>query len=155
AREEVEKPMDLPTWMASHSDAVLAAKSSFAVQQTYSGPRETREYDIAKVLAEVGKEAGATSEVESRKVLESTLKRMYCRNESGKDSADSKGAAKSTSESSALTFKIEGNTLSATAPAALQTMLRRMLDAWGESGMAQIVVETRFLDSNRDLVSEL
>jgi len=33
ASEEIEKPMDLPTWMAIHSDVVLATPRSFAVQE--------------------------------------------------------------------------------------------------------------------------
>jgi type II secretory pathway component GspD/PulD (secretin) len=50
---------------------------------------------------------------------------------------------------------MEGTKLSATAPAALHERLGRTLAAWGESGLAQITVETRFLSANRDLVSEL
>jgi type II secretory pathway component GspD/PulD (secretin) len=38
---------------------------------------------------------------------------------------------------------------------ALHESLRRALGAWNENGLTQITVETRFLNSNRDLVSEL
>jgi type II secretory pathway component GspD/PulD (secretin) len=54
-----------------------------------------------------------------------------------------------------MTCTIKGTTLSATAPAALHESLRRTLDAWNENGMTQITVETRFVSSNRDLVSDL
>jgi bla regulator protein blaR1 len=59
AREKIETPVDLPTWMASHSDVVLAAKQSFAVQEIYDGPRETREYDIAKLIDRLSKESSS------------------------------------------------------------------------------------------------
>jgi hypothetical protein len=66
-----------------------------------------------------------------------------------------KEAAKGVADRSALTCTINGTTLSVTAPAALHESLRRTLDAWNENGLTQIAVETRFLTSNRDLVSDL
>jgi len=112
----------------------------------------------------IGKEG--VYKLDSQKLLELTLTQMYCRRGPDGDASahhygekqkpdDSKDAAKTISKSSPLTFEISGTTLSATAPVELHDKLRRMLDAWSESGMAQIAVETRFLNSNRDLVSEL
>ena len=75
AREKVETPVDLPTWMASHSDVVLASKPTLAEQEIYDGPRETREYDIAKLIDRLSKETG--SKDRGRKELAATLKQFY------------------------------------------------------------------------------
>ncbi|HEX3599987.1 MAG TPA: M56 family metallopeptidase, partial [Lacipirellulaceae bacterium] len=176
AREEgeTEKPMDLPTWMASHPEAVLATPQSLAVKESYAGPQETREYEVTKVLKAVQEEVESDSvgekggmKLDPQRLLEITLRQMYGVERSGSDitstehygehqnSADPKVLAKTVIDSSPPTFKVTGTTLSVTAPAGLHDALRRLLEAWGESGMEQIVVETRFLNSKRDLVSDL
>lgn len=164
AREKVEAPVDLPTWMASHSDVVLAPKPSFTVQEIYDGPRETREYDIAKLIDRLSKEIGPKDK--ARPLLEATLKQFFhlsqphddasvTSNKGNNDPAGPKDAAAAIADRSPLTCTINGTTLSVTAPAALHESLRRTLDAWNENGLTQIAVETRFLTSNRDLVSDL
>ncbi len=162
--EEVDKPVDLPTWMASHPDAVLTPKRSFVVEETYEGPRETRRYDVAKVIDNLVDEAG--SKDKARWLLEVTLKQFFFHHRvdndgtikgrtSPDDLANLGDAAKTAVDRSLLMCKVEGTTLVATAPAMLHEQLARALDAWRENGLAQITIETRFLNSNRELVSEL
>jgi hypothetical protein len=107
------------------------------------------------------------SKLGSEELLEITLKQMLGYVRTGGDASRSKHSVeegvsvgvkdveRASTGSLPLAFKVTGTTLSATAPASLHETLRRMLDAWGESGMAQITLETRFLSSNRDLVSDL
>ena len=172
AREEVEKPMDLPTWMASHPDAVLASQRSYEVRPIYAGPWETREYEVTRALQAIRDEAESCANggkrdpmLDSGWLLEITLKQMFShvhRDDPPGGSVNSevapsgdKTAADHKAKSLSPTFKVTGKTLSATAPATMHDFVRRMLDVWGESGMAQISIETRFLHSNRDLVSDL
>jgi bla regulator protein blaR1 len=166
ANQPEEKPVDLPTWMASHPAAVLAPKRSYEVQEDFSGPREIREYDIALCLDRIADEPA--SEDEARQLFEATLKLLYFRALIDKDEvvrshpvkpneADRKEHVdEKVSEAAAPPpYTISGTTLRVTAPAAVHERLRHTLDAWSESGLAQITVETRFLSANRDLVSEL
>jgi bla regulator protein blaR1 len=164
AREQAEKPMDLPTWMAIHPDVVLAPKQSYAVQDVYAGPRETREYDVAKCLEQIAEQAGSNEK--ARQLLDFTLAGLYYRGQPGRDTsfsdyrnygdrADPKEAAKTYVDTSLLKFEVSGTKLTVVAPAGLHDKLRPMLDAWAESGITQISVEARFLNSNRDLVSDL
>jgi type II secretory pathway component GspD/PulD (secretin) len=143
---------------------VLASNRSYAAPEIYDGPRETREYDVAKVIDRISKDSG--SKDKARQMLGATLKQIYYRsqpsddasvsgNKAYNDPTDAKEAVNATVDRSPVTCTINGTTLSATAPAVLHDSLRHMLDAWGESGLAQIAVETRFLSSNRDLVSDL
>ena len=165
ANQPEEKPVDLPTWMASNSDAVLAPKRSYEVLENFSGPRETREYEIATCLDRIAEEA--VSKDEARQLLEATLKLLFFRIPNGKDEvvrshpvklsdADrNERADEGEADLASSRYTISGTTLRVTAPAVLHDKLRRTLDAWSESGLAQIAVETRFLNANRDLVSEL
>jgi hypothetical protein len=164
AREKVEAPVDLPTWMASHSDVVLAPKRSYAVQEIYDGPRETRDYEVAKLIDRLSQETG--SKDKARQQLAATLNQFYhlgqpdhgasaTRSKAAVAPAKPSEAAKTIADRSPLTSTIKGTTLSATAPVALHEALHRAVDAWNENGLTQIAVETRFLSSNRDLVSDL
>lgn len=166
--EEIDKPMDLQTWMASHPEEVLATPSYLAANKTYAGPQETREYDVTNVLKAVQKEVESNSvgeksegRLDPPQLLETTLRQMYGVDSSiptsqkNERAGDPKEVVKAVNESSPPIFKVTGTTLSVTAPTGLHDTLRRMLDAWGENGLEQIAIETRFLDSKRDLVSEL
>jgi type II secretory pathway component GspD/PulD (secretin) len=164
--------MDLTAWLASHPDVVLASKRSCEVTEVFDGPKETREYDIAECLEQIRSGSGLMTVglppiKDAQQELDLTLKALFCRPTPGdnagitkdgahQDTPQSKAPAKTdNSKSSPLTYTISGTTLKATAPAALLEKLRRTLEAWSKSGLAQIAVETRFLSADRDLVSDL
>jgi beta-lactamase regulating signal transducer with metallopeptidase domain len=144
---EEETPVDIQSILASHPDIVLQLqKRSYEVREVYSGPQESRNYDIAKCVGRIAEDAESTDA--ARVLLEATLKLLYCREKTAADSKDD--------GSRSLTYTIRGTTLTAQAPAALHEKLRRTLDAWAESGLSnQIVVTAQFVSTNRDIVSEL
>lgn len=145
ASEKEPVPVDLPTWMASHPDAILATKRSYEVKEVYEGPRVTREYDVSKCLEQIAK-VETLSNADTRKWLESALKLLFCQ-------ADRTG--KNAVGIVPLTYTLRDSTLSATAPESLHNELQRLFDAWSKGGPIQISVATRILSANRDLVSEL
>lgn len=158
ATPEETPPMDLPTWMASNPEVVLQQKRSYLAQSNYEGPRESRNYDIAKCLERIAVDSG--SRAQAQRDLEITLNGIYNHPVPiARDHAPTAGNATRAEDKEKLvplTFQIYDTTLTAAAPAALHANLQRTLNAWTESGQAnQVVISTRFLASNRDLIAGL
>lgn len=144
ANEPEVQPVDLPTWMASNSAAVLSPVQPKWGEEDCNPPREWREYQIGRCLELLGRQ-GASDE-EARQVLEAAMKMFIFRMLPGETTLQVLDPP---------LYSIDGTTLRVVAPVALHERLKRTLEAWNESGLTQIAVQTRFLSANRDLVSEL
>lgn len=153
--QAAQRPLTIAEWMSRPREggaATVGQKASAESVVTISlhqGPLVARTYDLTRVFQQL---AIDEPDVAPTLGLKSLISLMF---DPPKPAYHTPPPSFDPLQQPKHRFRIEGVTLHAFAPESLHEELAACLAAWGDGGLTQISLETRFIRSTRDLAADV